>query len=139
MKFIQFMNPDEKRVASVYAYIQSLTPVPSPYLVNGQLSESATRGKIVFAKASCSGCHSGPYFTNMKMCDIGVADGMEKGELFDIPTLHEVWRTAPYLYDGRAATLEEVLTKYNPDDHHGHTSILSPQEIKDLIEYVNSL
>ena len=27
----------------------------------------------------------------------------------DTPTLIEVWRTAPYLFDGRAATMEEVF------------------------------
>ena len=139
MKFIQFMNPDEKRASAVSAYIQSLTPVPSPYLVNGQLSKSAMRGKTVFEKASCTGCHSGPYFTNMKMYNVGVADGMEKGALFDVPTLREVWRTAPYLYDGRAATIMEVITKFNKDDMHGVTSALSEQERKDLVEYVNSL
>ena len=35
----------------------------------------------------------------------------------DVPTLAEVWRTAPYLQDGRAATMREVLTTYNPEDH----------------------
>lgn len=139
MKFIQFMNPDEERATAVYEFIKSLKPVPSPYLVNGQLSESAKRGKLVFEKSSCAGCHSGPYYTDMKLHDVGTADGMEKGVPFDTPTLVEVWRTAPYLYDGRAATLEELLTKYNADDRHGRTSNLSPQELKDLIEYINSL
>ena len=139
MKFIQFMNPDQERASAVYEYIKSLTPVPSPHLVNGQLSESAKRGKAVFEKASCFGCHSGTYFTDMQLHDVGTADGMEKGVPFDTPTLREVWRTAPYLYDGRAATMEEVFTIYNLNDRHGRTSNLSPQEIKDLIEYVNSL
>jgi len=139
MKFIQFMNPDEERASAVYEYIKSLTPVPSPHLVNGQLSESATRGKAVFEKAACFRCHSGPYFTDMGLHDVGTADGMEKGVPFDTPTLREVWRTAPYLYDGRAATMEEVFTIYNLNDRHGRTSNLSPQELKDLIEYVNSL
>ena len=53
--------------------------------------------------------------------------------------MREVWRTAPYLHDGRAATMEEVFTRFNPEDQHGYTSDLSPQELKDLVEYVNSL
>jgi hypothetical protein len=35
--------------------------------------------------------------------------------------------------------MEEVLTTANPNDAHGETSGLSPEEIKDLAEYVLSL
>jgi hypothetical protein len=63
----------------------------------------------------------------------------EKGKAFDTPTLAECWRSAPYLYDGRALTMEEVLTKFNPGDQHGETSKLKPEEIKDLAEYILSL
>lgn len=38
---------------------------------------------------------------------IGEDIEFEKG--WDTPTLREVWRTAPYLFDGRAATMEEVF------------------------------
>jgi len=48
----------------------------------------------------------------------------------------EVWRTAPYLHDGRAVTVREVLTKFNQGDSHGRVSHLSEDEISDLIEYV---
>ena len=71
--------------------------------------------------------------------DVGVGTGTEAGKKFDTPTLAEVWRTAPYLYDGRALTMEEVLTTANPKDAHGETSKLSQEEIKDLTEYVLSL
>ena len=40
---------------------------------------------------------------------------------------------------GRAATLKEVLTKYNPQGLHGKISELSPPELDNLIEYLNSL
>jgi len=139
MRFIQFMNPDEDRAAAVYKYIKSLRPVPSPYLVNGRLSPSAARGKAVFEKAACSACHSGPYYTDTKLHDVGTSDGIDKGQPFVTPTLCEVWRTAPYLFDGRAATLEEVFEKYNPGDVHGRSSGLSPQDFNDLIEYIKSL
>ncbi len=63
---------------------------------------------------------------------------MEENLAFDTPTLVEAWRTAPYLYDGRAATIKEVLTKYNPDDKHGVTSNLTKNEISDLAKFVLS-
>ena len=139
MKFIQFMNPDDERAAPVYQYIKSLRPVPSPALVNGKLSPSALRGKAVFAKAACGACHGGPYYTDAKLHDVGTSDGIDQGARFVTPTLCEVWRTAPYLFDGRAETLGEAFTKYNAADLHGRTSHLTLQELQDLVEYVNSL
>ena len=58
---------------------------------------------------------------------------------FDTPTLVECWRTAPYLHDGSALTVHEVLTGRNQDDRHGNTSHLSREEIEDLTAYVLSL
>ena len=139
MKFIQFITPTEDRAAAVYEYIKSLRPVPSPYLINGKLSESARRGKDVFERAYCNRCHSGPYYTDTRLHDVKTSDGADQGAPFVTPTLCEVWRTAPYLHDGRAATMEEVFTKYNQGGRHGHTSNLRPQELKDLVEYVHSL
>ena len=57
----------------------------------------------------------------------------EKG--WDTPTLCEVWRTAPYLFDGRAATMEEVFTVHK----HGIEKKISAKEAEELAEYVNSL
>jgi len=64
---------------------------------------------------------------------------MDKSLKFDTPTLVEVWRTAPYLYDGRAATIKEVLTTHNLDDKHGMTSNLTDNEIRDLAQFILSL
>jgi cytochrome c peroxidase len=75
----------------------------------------------------------------MKNHNVGTGDGMEAETEFDTPTLIEGWRTAPYLYDGRAATLRDVLKTFNPDDTHGITSDLSDEALDDLAEYVLSL
>ena len=140
IRHIQFVEVDEKKAVAMDEYLKALRPEKSPYLVDGKLSESAKRGKIIFEdEASCSDCHRGKYLTNMKMKDVGTGLGEEEGMKYDVPTLHEIWRTRPYLNDGRAATIMEVLTKYNKDDKHGETSHLSEQELKDLAEYVNSL
>jgi YVTN family beta-propeller protein len=58
---------------------------------------------------------------------------------FDTPTLRGVWATAPYLHDGSAATIEEVLVKRNPQNRHGNVKGLTEQERKALVEYVLSL
>ena len=115
------------------AYLKSLQPVPSPFLVNGELSEKAKAGRKVFDKLGCGECHSGPYYTDLKMHRIG--DDIEFEEGWDTPTLREVWRTAPYLFDGRAATMEEVFSVHK----HGIEKKVSKKEIEELTEYVNSL
>jgi cytochrome c peroxidase len=60
-------------------------------------------------------------------------------EQFDTPTLIEVWRTAPYLHDGSAATVRDVLTTHNPNGKHGNTSCLTLSQVDDLIDYILSL
>lgn len=132
-KFIQFMELKEEDAACVDAYVASLKPVPSPYLVDGELSEKAKKGRKVFERLKCDDCHSGPYYTDMKMHRIGEDIEFEQG--WDTPTLIEVWRTAPYLFDGRAATMEEVFEVHK----HGVDKKLSKTDLDALVEYVNSL
>ena len=132
-KYIQFMELKEEDAACVDAYVASLKPVPSPYLVDGELSEKAKKGRKVFERLKCDACHSGPYYTDMKMHRIGEDIEFEQG--WDTPTLIEVWRTAPYLFDGRAATMEEVFGVYK----HGVDKKLSKTDLDALVEYVNSL
>ncbi|MCB1123812.1 MAG: c-type cytochrome, partial [Verrucomicrobiae bacterium] len=121
------------------AFLKSMEPVPSPYLEQGKLSASAERGKEVFVKAKCSECHTGPYYTDLQLHDVGTGEGYEYGTAFDVPSLNEVWRTAPYLYDGRAETIRDVVIRENPDDRHGQIKDLTEGEVNDLITYVLSL
>ncbi len=130
---IQFYNIDPEESACVDDYLKSLRPVPSPYLVNGEMTRKAKEGRKVFEKHNCGSCHSGPYYTDMKMHRIGTDIEFEKG--WDTPALIEVWRTAPYLFDGRAATMEEVFEVHK----HGITKKITKKEIEALAEYVNSL
>ncbi len=132
-KFIQFSEVDSTLIEKVNSYLKSLRPLPSPYLVNGVLSEKAQKGRKVFDKLGCVECHSGQYFTDKKMHNIGENVEFEAG--WDTPALIEVWRTAPYLFDGRAATIKDVFETYK----HGITENVSDREIDELVEYVNSL
>ncbi len=138
IRHILFAVRPEEEAVSIDKYLKSLRPVPSPYLVNGRLSVSAKRGRKIFSKARCASCHKGALHTDLRQYNLGIGKGLDKDSEFDTPTLVEVWRTAPYLYDGRAVTIEEVLTKYNPDDEHGRTSNLSDREITDLANFVLS-
>ncbi len=138
-RFIQFAEVPEETSAAVDAYLSALQPVVSPWRVDGDLSPSAQRGKSVFVKAACILCHHGEYHTDGRLYDVGIGPDELGIKQFVTPTLSEVWRTAPYLFDGRAVTMREVLTTFNPEDRHGITSHLSEQELADLIEYILSL
>jgi DNA-binding beta-propeller fold protein YncE len=133
--FILFNQLPEKHAVSVDEYLKSLKALPSPSLVEGKFSPAALRGKEVFEAAECSKCHPAPLFTDMGQHDVDTNTTLEPDTKFDTPTLVEVWRTAPYLHDGRATTMEEVLS----DLSHGETFGLSEGELSDLVAYVLSL
>lgn len=134
-----FNTLDESYAVKLDEYLKSLKPVPSPMLVNGALSPAAERGKRVFDAAKCSRCHPAPLFTDMKLHDVGTGTPGQGNGKFDTPTLVEVWRTAPYLHDGRAASMFDVIKTHNTGDKHGTVSGLTQQEIDDLVAYVLSL
>lgn len=122
------------------------------------LSEAAKRGMEVFLNtANCSACHSGPNFTDGAFHNIGVGitdedpdvGRYEHSELlgdrgaFKTPTLREIAKTAPYMHDGRFATLEEVVEYYekggepNPQlDEEIFPLELTDEQKKDLIVFL---
>ncbi len=137
-KYILFSTPEEQDAVAVDEYLKREQAVPSPYLVNGKLSERAKTGKKLFEQAGCINCHSGPYYTNMRSYDVGTLrrwDRTKEKPPLDVPTLIEVWRTAPYLHDGRTMSVEEAFSSCDPGGVKG----LSSEDIKALSEYVLSL
>ncbi|BDD11100.1 hypothetical protein FUAX_35320 [Fulvitalea axinellae] len=130
-RHIQFTQMPDEKASTVDAYLKSLKPTPSPYLVDGQLSAKAQRGKKAFEKAKCSACHNGTYFTDKRLHKVLP----DTATMLDTPTLIEVWRTAPYLHDGRARTMEDVIKV----ERHGILRKISKKEMEDLAEYVLSL
>lgn len=136
LRSVLFASRPDSDTEAIYRYIESLTPIPSPYLVNGKLGSAALRGQQLFRDAGCASCHNGSYYTNGKLFNVGTGSEDDSTQTYDTPTLVEVWRTAPYLHDGRAATIRDVLTVHNPHDRHGRTSQLTDEQIADLAEFV---
>ncbi|SNR17253.1 PKD domain-containing protein [Tenacibaculum jejuense] len=132
------------------AYIESLdTFEPSPYKnANGSLTTDGVAGKAIFSDLKCASCHSGETFTDSpsgKLHDVGTL-GIQSGQRLqktllglDVPTLKDVWATAPYLHDGSAKTIKEVLTTKNVGDAHGAVSTLSQNQIDQLVAYINQI
>ncbi len=135
LKYIQFVNRDESYAADIDAYLTALEPVPSPHLLNGSLSAAALRGEALFAARGCNLCHTGEYFTDQQRHNIGSGIGSNVGVAFDTPSLRELWRSGPYLHDGRIDSVRGVVTEI----HASRVSGLTPAEIDDLVEYLFSL
>ena len=140
------------------AYVSSLVDgVASPFRADdGSLSESAARGRAIFLRddVGCTDCHALPRFTDSVLTgdsatfvlrDVGTLTAASGGRLggsltgLDTPSLIGAWASAPYLHDGSAATVRDVLTTRNADDRHGTTSTLTAAEVDDLVAYVLSI
>ena len=82
--------------------------------------------------ADCFHCHGGPLFSDHQFHNNGLAPGEDLGRFrvtnlaadrskFATPSLRNVARTAPYMHDGRFATLEEVVAHYSTGVHRSPT------------------
>lgn len=138
IRFIQFAVRPEEDAVAIDEYAKSVTAVPSPYLVNGTLSDAARRGEALFEQAGCAACHPGPLYTDLKSYNVGTGKDRETDMKFDTPALVEVWRTAPYLHDGRAATMLDMLKSETSGPQHC-PSDLTEEQLADLAAYVLSL
>ncbi|MDR1222816.1 MAG: beta-propeller fold lactonase family protein [Tannerella sp.] len=134
---LQTVQP-ESIAADMDEYLKKMRVQESPYLAEAP-EKALKSGRKLFEQTGCALCHNGQYYTDRQKYDVGTGDGNDSGRPFDTPSLREVWRTAPYLYDGRAATLEEVFTRFNPDGRHGNTSRLTKEELEALILYIKTL
>jgi hypothetical protein len=131
MKFIQFNTLGEEKLAMIDEYLKYLYPQSSPALNrDGTLSESAMAGKALFEK-NCASCHPAPLYTDNNLYDVGTKHFDGDSGVYDVPTLNEVWRTAPYLHDGSLNTIEEVVRLFAKD--------LTDTEVAQLADFVRSI
>lgn len=139
-------------VVAVTSFIRSLPVSANPHPSrDGRLTEAQARGKAIFEREvdnlgnpiepgnRCVTCHPPPLFTNRQKFNVDTRGPLDPRGEFDTPHLKNVWESAPYLHDGRAATLEEIWTVYGNSDRHGIVGDLSKAELNDLIEYLKSL
>jgi len=133
------------------------------------LSDSAKRGMALFysPRAGCARCHSGINFAGpiiyqghkhvaALFADTGLDTPADRGLMqasrhtadagkFRVPTLRNIALTAPYMHDGRFATLGAVLEHYMRRGHSRPRSSrrrplrLSEPEKADLIAFLGAL
>jgi YVTN family beta-propeller protein len=142
-----------KDLDALVAYI--ITGIPYPpnleYNPDGNLTKKQLLGKAIFERTQtnsgveipvasrCITCHPPPYYTNLKMADVGTLVASDDSILFDTPHLNNIYASAPYLHDGRATTLEEIWTIYGKTERHGVVNDLTKMDLNYLIEYLKSL
>jgi YVTN family beta-propeller protein len=149
--FYRSQSYSAPELADLVAFVKSLPARPNRYRLSTGLTPQQERGKAIFVRAKtkngtpipeenqCAACHSGKYYTNQSLTDVGTGKATDRSPVFDVPQLTNIALTAPYLHDGSARTLEEIWTVFNPRDTHGYTNDLTKDELNDLIEYLRTL
>ena len=139
-------KPDQltSKLAALHFY-QLAIPAPKPP-AGSYDQAAATQGKIVFeGKGKCASCHVPPLYTEPGNNLHAPSEiGVDSFQADRSPT--HMYRTAPlaglwsrqsrgFYHDGRFQTLDEVIQHYDQQFSLG----LSPQERKELIEFMKSL
>ena len=128
------------KLAALRAYQHSLTaPPPPPGSVD---TAAATRGGLLFNQ-SCATCHIGGSGTDNNNgvlhapAETGV-DGAYAArtvnKAYRTTPLRALWQHPPYFHDGSAATLADVVARYN----RVRSLALTPDQQRDLVEYLKS-
>jgi PKD repeat protein len=132
------------------AFVGSLADVSASPFRNpdGTLTAAAQTGKALFAQLGCATCHQGAEFSDSaaaNLHDVGTLRPTSGSRLggpltgIDTPTLKGIWETAPYLHDGSASTLLDVLTTRNPAGLHGATLGLAAAQREALVAYLQQI
>jgi YVTN family beta-propeller protein len=147
---IQPFTPEE--LSALDNYICTIPRPPNRYRPLGaELTDAQRRGKKMFERTMtndgrvipnenrCVTCHFPPLYTDRRRHNIGTKLWLDRESDFDTPHLNNIYDSAPYLHNGIAETLEEIWTRYNPDDKHGVTNDMTKDQLNDLIEYIKTL
>lgn len=140
--------------AHLYAlalYIHSLEPPKNP----NRLDATAARGRKVFGREGCGGCHPAPLYTNNKLTPAsGFSVPAGHGKLYDVmpvsvgtdpwlatktrrgtgyykvPSLRGVWYRGPFEHNGSVAALEDWFDPARLSDGYVPTGWLGPESTR---------
>jgi YVTN family beta-propeller protein len=147
---IQPFTPEQ--LSALDNYICTIPRPPNRYRPLGaELTDAQRRGKKMFERTTtndgrtiekgnrCATCHFPPLYTDRLRHNIGTKRWLDEASEFDTPHLNNIYDSAPYLHNGIARTLEEIWTRYNPNDQHGVTNDMTKDQLNNLIEYIKTL
>ncbi|MFN0197431.1 MAG: hypothetical protein ACKVT0_11860 [Planctomycetaceae bacterium] len=130
----------EEDLLAVKAFLETLdhtqTATEQPA---DDLAASLARGQQVFAgKGGCINCHLGTDFTKSAVVTVGLETNRDYYKGFNPPSLRGLRTRRRFLHDGRAMSLDQVLTVgHRPENVHGEK--LTDVELQDLISYLKTL
>jgi cysteine-rich repeat protein len=154
------VEDDGGDVAAFADFMTLLAPLPQ-----GPVTSESRRGRRYFRRLKCHVCHTDKYrtalnfpvpalrglrvplFSDLLLHDMGpgLADGIEQeaasGREFRTAPLWGVRFSAPYLHDGRAATLEEAILAHDGEALNSAVGFqnLDPVARAAVVAYLNSL
>ncbi len=144
-------NYDDLTLADLAVYVRALPSRPNRWRsATGELTPAQERGNALFDRGvdkfgkpiaeqnRCVYCHSGAKGTSQRSFNVGTQKATDNSGMLDTPQLSNIALSAPYLHDGSSATLEEIWTRFNPEDKHGRTNDLTKDELNDLIQYLRT-
>jgi cytochrome c peroxidase len=132
---------------AIGAFLDTI-PAPAPRTTALNEHESVDRGATVFKALGCQQCHSGADLTDNRMHDVGTGIGFVPRETmyeFATPSLKGLDHTAPYLHDGSAATLRDMVEQLVVTGRMvGEGLAIDPRSLTeeqkdDLVAYLRSL
>jgi mono/diheme cytochrome c family protein len=137
-------TPDlvEDKLPALEAYQLSLTPPPPP--ADSFDAAAAARGQSVFeGQAQCATCHTGEAFTDANTLLHEPSEvptdpthaQRSATKMYRTTPLRGMWQHPPYFHDGSAATLADVVERYDGARGLG----LTAQQKADLVQYLKSL
>ena len=116
---------------AIEAFIDTNPEINAPVLMT---DAAALRGRVIFERpdVACASCHNGPRFTDKQKYMMKGLGTVQTRSLVGIAA------SGPYLHDGRAQTLLDVI-KQSRDGSMGNTGMLSNAEMDDLVAYLKSI
>jgi len=132
---------DFDRALALAAYMEALPLPVNPRALSPADLARERAGVAAFVKARCVSCHSFPAFTNLSQHPnrFVFPEILPGPGVLDTPSLRAVAEHAPYLFDSRASTLEEVIDRWNSSNRHGDVRALSQDERAALIQLLETL
>jgi mono/diheme cytochrome c family protein len=155
---------DGSNVTAFTDFLSFLQPLPANRWPSPEVKRRGRAGLRVFKRIGCASCHTDklrtgfspvlamarkkvPMFSDLLLHDMGpgLADGIEEGqatgsEFRTAPLWGVVW-SAPYLHDGRAATIEEAITLHGGEAQRARDGFVSLTEADKaaLLTFLRSL
>jgi cytochrome c peroxidase len=136
-QFLRTLVSGESKYDVMYKYENSMTLNSNEQSVLGTIDPEEWAGYDLFKSlngADCFHCHNGPLMQVKKFSNNGlmpnsindlgrahVTKNPEDNYKFKVPTLRNIALTAPYMHDGRFATLDEVIEHYSSGIHMSPT------------------